>query len=328
MSDVPKFVRLREEGPREGFQIEPGPIDTTDKIALIDALSRTGVKRIQIASFVNPKAVPGWADAEAVVHGFSASEDVAYTALWFSDSGLKRALAFRDKLHVEGALIVSASDSFSRVNLNRSFDEHLALMKKQMSSLQANDISVRAAGVMAAFGCNYSGDVGAQRVIDVTAALMQVAEEGGEKIEQVTLADSMGWCTPARTEALVGAIRNRWPELQIVLHLHDTRGMGIASAHAALKMGIADFDSTVGGLGGCPFAGRPGATGNIATEELALLCEEMGISTGIDLDALIDVARMAERLVGHPLPSTLTRAGSFASCRRNMTTQPLPDLPV
>jgi hydroxymethylglutaryl-CoA lyase len=327
MSDLPKVIRIREEGPREGFQIEPGPIETHDKIALIEALSQTGVKHIQVASFVSAKAVPGWADADAVVRGLQAREGVAYTALWFGDSGLKRALAFRDKLHIEGSLIVSASDSFSQVNLHRSFDDHLATMTKQVSSMQVNNIPVRAAGVMAAFGCNYSGDIPAQAVVDAAAALMRVAEECGERIQQLTLADSMGWCTPPRTEALVGAVRNRWPDLQLVLHLHDTRGMGLVSAHAALRMGVADFDSTVGGLGGCPFAGRPGATGNIATEELVLLCEEMGISTGINLDAMIEVARSAERLVGHPLPSTLIRAGSFSTCRNNITSQPISGLP-
>jgi hydroxymethylglutaryl-CoA lyase len=125
----------------------------------------------------------------------------------------------------------------------------------------------------------------------------------------------MGWCTPDRTEALVGAVREKWPDLHVILHLHDTRGMGVASAHAGLRLGVSSFDSTVAGLGGCPFAGIAGASGNIASEELVLLCHEMGIETGVDLDKLIEVARMAERLVGHPLPSTLLRAGGFRACR-------------
>lgn len=315
MSDIPKFVHIREEGPREGFQIEPGPISTQDKIALIDALSETGIDHIQTVSFVNPKAVPGWADAEDVVRGMKAKPGVEYTALWFSESGLQRALAFRDKLHVTGALIVCASDEFSKVNLNRTRDEHMQVMRKQAASLKANGVPIQRVGVMAAFGCNYSGDVNVQQVLDAAANALALADEVGEKVTELTLADSMGWCTPARTEALVGAARERWPELNLILHLHDTRGMGVASAHAALKMGVDRFDSTVAGLGGCPFAGRPGATGNIASEELVLLCQEMGIATGVDLEALIEVGRMAERLVGHPLPSTLLRAGSFGACR-------------
>lgn len=315
MSDIPKFVHIREEGPREGFQIEPGPISTADKIALIDALSETGIDHIQTVSFVNPKAVPGWSDAEAVVAGMKKTPGVEYTALWFSESGLQRALAWRHKLHVTGSLIVSASDTFSKVNLNRTMAEHLEVMRKQVASLKANGVPIQRVGVMAAFGCNYAGDVAVLQVLEAAQAALALAEEVGERVTEITLADSMGWCTPARTEALVGAVRSKWPELNLILHLHDTRGMGVASAHAALKMGVDRFDSTVAGLGGCPFAGRPGATGNIASEELVLLCQEMGIETGVDLEALIEVGRMAERLVGHSLPSTLLRSGTFNACR-------------
>lgn len=317
MSDIPKRVHIREEGPREGFQIEPGPIATEDKIRLIDALSDTGIDHIQTVSFVNAKAVPGWADAEAVVAGMKKTPGVEYTALWFSDSGLQRALAYRDKLHVTGSLIVSASDTFSKINLNRTMAEHLEVMRKQVFRLKENSVAVKRVGVMAAFGCNYSGDVPVRQVVQAAADTIALAIEAGERIQDITLADSMGWCTPGRTEALVGAVREKWPELNIILHLHDTRGMGVASAHAALKMGVASFDSTVAGLGGCPFAGIPGASGNIASEELVLLCHEMGVETGVDLDKLVEVARMAERLVGHPLPSTLLRAGSFQTCRTN-----------
>ena len=323
MTDTPTFVHIREEGPREGFQIEPGPIATADKIALIDALSDTGLTHLQTVSFVNPKAVPGWADAEAVVAGMKTKPSVDYTALWFSESGLQRALAFRDKLHVAGALIVCASETFSKVNLNRSMAEHMAVMRQQAAALKANGVPVQRVGVMAAFGCNYAGDVAVRQVLAAASDALALAEEVGETVTEITLADSMGWCTPARTEALVGAVRSAWPGLNLILHLHDTRGMGVASAHAALKMGVDRFDSTVAGLGGCPFAGRPGATGNIATEELVLLCQEMGIETGVDLEALIEVGRMAERLVGHPLPSTLLRAGSFSACRERAHTAAL-----
>lgn len=316
MSDLPKFVHIREEGPREGFQIEPGPIATADKIALIDALSETGIDHIQTVSFVNPKAVPGWADAEAVVAGMKKKPGVEYTALWFSDSGLQRALALRDKLHVTGALIVSASDKFSKINLNRTMEEHREVMRKQAAQLKAHGVPIRRVGVMAAFGCNYAGDVPVAQVLDAVQSTLALAEEVGEQVSELTLADSMGWCTPGRTERLVGEVRAQWPALNLILHLHDTRGMGVASAHAALKLGVDRFDSTVAGLGGCPFAGQPGASGNVASEELVLLCQEMGIATGVDLEALIEVGRMAERLVGHPLPSTLLRAGSFAACRR------------
>lgn len=315
MSDLPDFVHIREEGPREGFQIEPGPISAEDKIRLIDALSITGINHIQVASFVSPRAVPGWHDAEAVIAGMKALPGVEYTALWFNEQGLQRALAFRDKLHVSGSLILCASDIFSKKNLNRSCQEHLEVLRQQALSLNAAGIPITRVGVMAAFGCNYSGDVSVEQALASAKAGVALAQEAGHAISQITLADSMGWTTPERTERLVGAFRNAWPDVTLILHLHDTRGMGVASAHAALKMGVTHFDSTVAGLGGCPFAGRPGATGNIASEELVLLCSEMGIDTGIDLEALIEAGRLAEHIVGHPLPSTLLRAGSLNTCR-------------
>src|SRR3546814_10736740 len=142
-----------------------------------------------------------------------------------------------------------------------------------------------------------------------------IAADAGVTITELGLADTMGWATPARIERVVGTVRARWPELRLTLHLHDTRGLGIANAHAGLRMGVASYDSAVGGLGGCPFAAHKGAPGNIATEELVLLCEEMGIATGIDLDALIEVGHLAERIVGHPLPSAALRGGSLGSFR-------------
>jgi hydroxymethylglutaryl-CoA lyase len=145
---------------------------------------------------------------------------------------------------------------------------------------------------------------------------MQIAEETGAEITIFSLADTMGWAAPHRIERVIGEVRERWPDMQISLHLHDTRGLAVANAHAGLKMGVSRFDSTVGGLGGCPFAGQPKAAGNICTEELVLLCEEMGIDTGIDLDNLIEVGRMAEDIVGHQLPSELIHAGSLDAFRR------------
>ena len=316
MADLPQRVEIAEEGPREGFQIEPGPIPTADKVALVDALSATGLRRIQVCSFVNPRLVPGWADAEAVAAGFSSREGVRYAALWFNETGLKRALAFRDRLAIAGSVSLSASDAFSRKNLNRGHAANLDAMRKMTAAHKAASVSVTRVGVMAAFGCNYQGDITPEQVVRTVADGLAVAEEAGETITDVSLADTMGWATPVRVERGVGAVRTRWPHLRIGLHLHDTRGLAVANAHAGLRLGVDRFDSTVGGLGGCPFAGQKGAAGNICTEELVLLCEEMGIRTGVDLDALIEVGRMAERIVGHALPSELLRAGSLDAFRR------------
>lgn len=316
MSDLPKSVEIHEEGPREGFQIEPGPISTAQKIQLIEALAETGLHHIQVCSFVNPRVVPGWADAEAVVAGFKAKPGVEYTGLFFNGNGLDRALAFADKLTITGSISLTASEAFTRKNLNRSHAENLDAMRKHAALHLAKGIPVTRLGVMAAFGCNYQGDISPAQVVSTLADGMQIAAEVGATIELFSLADTMGWASPARIERTLGEVRSRWPEQQLSLHLHDTRGLAVANAHAGLKMGVTRYDATVGGLGGCPFAGQKGAAGNICTEELVLLCEEMGIATGVDLDRLIEVGRLAEEIVGHVLPSELIHAGSLDAFRR------------
>jgi isopropylmalate/homocitrate/citramalate synthase len=316
MSDLPSCVEIHEEGPREGFQIEPGPIPTADKVKLIEALSETGLTHIQACSFVNPRLVPGWADAEAVVEGFKPVEGVHYTGLYFNGNGFDRARKYLGKLTLSGSISLTASEGFTKKNLNRTHAENLAGMRRQAEAHLANEIPVNRVGVMAAFGCNYQGDIAPSQVIKTLQDGMQIAEETGAKITLFSLADTMGWAAPHRIEQVIGAVRDRWPEMTLSLHLHDTRGLAVANAHAGLKMGVSRFDSTVGGLGGCPFAGQPKAAGNIATEELVLLCEEMGIDTGVDLDNLIEVGRLAEDIVGHQLPSELLHAGSLNAFRR------------
>ena len=316
MSDLPSTVEIHEEGPREGFQIEPGPISTVDKVKLIDALSKTGLKHIQACSFVNPRLVPGWADAEKVVESFDAHEDVEYTGLYFNGNGLDRALAFKDKLTISGSISLTASEGFTKKNLNRTHAENMAAMERHVMSHLEHCIPVNRIGVMAAFGCNYQGDIRPETVIKTLEDGMQIAAQTGAEITLFSLADTMGWAAPHRIERVVGDVRNVWPDMTISLHLHDTRGLAIANAYSALKMGVRQFDSTVGGLGGCPFAGQPKAAGNICTEELVLLCEELGIATGVDLDQLIEVGRLAEDIVGHQLPGELIHAGSLDSFRR------------
>ena len=278
MSDLPRTVEIHEEGPREGFQIEPGPISTVDKVKLIDALSKTGLKHIQACSFVNPRLVPGWADAEKVVESFDAHEDVEYTGLYFNGNGLDRALAFKDKLTISGSISLTASEGFTKKNLNRTHAENMAAMERHVMSHLEHGIPVNRIGVMAAFGCNYQGDISPETVIKTLEDGMQIAAQTGAEITLFSLADTMGWAAPHRIERVVGDVRNVWPDMTISLHLHDTRGLAIANAYSALKMGVRQFDSTVGGLGGCPFAGQPKAAGNICTEELVLLCEELGLS--------------------------------------------------
>jgi isopropylmalate/homocitrate/citramalate synthase len=316
VSDLPTSIEITEEGPREGFQIEKGPITTADKVALIDALSLCGFRTIQAASFVNQKHVPGWADAEAVVGGFTPRLGTAYTALWFNESGFNRALAFRDKLALEGSIALTASEAFTLKNLNKDRAGQIEAQRNQIAHHAAAGVPTNRIIVMASFGCNYSGDVAPSAVVAAVQDGMAIAGEAGIAIRRISIADSMGWATPRRVAAVVGAVRERWPDHELSLHLHDTRGLGIACAFEGLTLGVRHFDAAVAGLGGCPFAGQPGAPGNIATEELVLLAEEMGVATGIDIDALMEAGRLAERIVGRQLPSAALRSGTIDAFRK------------
>jgi hydroxymethylglutaryl-CoA lyase len=315
MSDLPKRVEISEEGPREGFQFEKGAIATARKIALIDALSQTGLKHIQIVSFVNPKNVPGMADADQVVAGITPQPGVAYTALWLNEKGFERALIHGNRLSLAGTIQLCASEKFLQRNQNRTAEQQLAGQHRIVEMYKANGVAVERGSVMAAFGCNFAGDIPVERVVALVGQILDVAQEHGVALEYMTLADTMAWATPLSIKRVVGALRERWPDLDIALHLHDTRGMAIGNAYAGLEMGVTRFDSSVAGLGGCPFAGHRGAAGNVCSEDLVLLCHEMGIETGVDLDALIECARLAEDVVGHPLPGSVMTGGTLAKYR-------------
>ena len=318
MSDLPTKVHIHEEGPREGFQIEPGPIPTARKIELIDALSETGLQKIQVASFVSPKAVPGWADADEVVKGFKRKPGVKYHVLWLNEKGLQRALMHQADgagLHMFGSISTTASETFMRKNTNRGYEDNIRVQGNQIRLYQENNIPVVRASIMTAFGCNYEGPVAIETVLKRLAEILALADEMGCAIEYVSLADTMGWANPSSVKRLVGAVRDKWPELGINLHLHDTRGLGIANAYAGIQMGVTEFDSAVAGLGGCPFAALKGAAGNVCTEDLVFLCEEMGIDTGVDLDRLVEVAQLAEDIVGHPLAGSIMHAGTLTEAR-------------
>jgi hydroxymethylglutaryl-CoA lyase len=315
MADFPSFVQVNEEGPREGFQIEKEAISTARKIELIDALSQTGLTHIQIVSFVHPKAVPGMADAEEVVRGITPRPGVAYTGLWLNERGFERALA-TGRLHVRGSLSLNASATFLKRNQNKTPEQQLDAQRALIAMYRRHNIAVERAGIMAAFGCNFEGEVPIAHVLGLVQTILDLAAENHIALKRFSLADTMAWATPLSIKRLVGAVRDRFPDLPLSLHLHDTRGMGVANAYAGLEMGIAWFDSAVGGLGGCPFAGHAGAAGNLCTDDLVFLCDELGIETGVDLEALIACARLAEDIVGHPLPSSVAKGGSLRRLRQ------------
>jgi hydroxymethylglutaryl-CoA lyase len=310
MTDLPSSVRITEEGPREGFQFEKGAIATARKIALIDALAQTGLDHIQIVSFVNPRNVPGMADAEDVVAGIAPRPGVAYTALWLNEKGFARALQ-HDRLTNTGTIQLCTSEKFLKRNQNRTAEEQLAGQHAIVEMYKAAGVPVERGSIMAAFGCNFEGDIAVSRVVALVQQILDVAREHGVTLRYITLADTMAWATPAAIKRVLGSLRERWPDLDFALHLHDTRGMAIANAFAGLEMGVTRFDAAVAGLGGCPFAGHQGAAGNVCTEDLVFLCEEMGIKTGIDLDALIECAKLAEDVVGHPLPGSVMKGDTL-----------------
>jgi hydroxymethylglutaryl-CoA lyase len=315
MSDLPASVHISEEGPREGFQFEKGFIATARKIALIDALSQTGLDHIQIVSFVNPKLVPGMADADEVAEGIMPRPGVAYTALWLNEKGFERALKHDNRLALTGTIQLCTSEKFLKRNQNRTMEQQLDAQHNIVGMYKAHGVPIERGSLMAAFGCNFEGDIPVDRVVSLVGQILDVAQEHGVTLHYVTLADTMAWATPASIKRVVGALRERWPDLDIALHLHDTRGMAIANAFAGLEMGVTRFDSSVAGLGGCPFAGHTGAAGNVCTEDLIFMCHEMGIETGIDLDALIECARLAEDVVGHPLPGSVMKGGTLEKYR-------------
>jgi len=314
MADMPKSIQINEEGPREGFQFERGPIETRRKIELVDALAKTGLRQIQVCSFVPPKNVPGMADADDVVRGFTPVTGVRYSALWLNEKGLQRALA-AGKLDVRGSIALTASATFLSRNQNRTFEENIEAQRRIIEMYRQNNVPVERGSVMAAFGCNFEGDIPVQRVIDLAKQVLDLATEYGLEIKVFNLADTMAWATPGSIKRVVGAMRERFPQLRLALHLHDTRGMGVANTYAGLEMGVDIFDASVAGLGGCPFAAHKSAAGNVCTEDLVFMCDELGIDTGIDIDRLIEAARLAEDIVGHPLPGSVMRGGSLRALR-------------
>src|SRR5689334_15433182 len=223
MSDLPRSIRISEEGPREGFQIEKGPIPTARKIEFIEALSETGLKHIQIVSFVNPKRVPGMADAEDVVRGFKPKPGIKYTALWLNEKGLERARA-TGKLTLEGKISIYASEKFSTKNNNRTTAQEFEYSRRVLESYLENGIPVKRGSVAAAFGCNYQGDMPVATIMDIVARIFDLADEYNVKLEELSFADTMAWATPVQIKRLLGAVREKWPTQRFGLHLHDTRG--------------------------------------------------------------------------------------------------------
>jgi hydroxymethylglutaryl-CoA lyase len=294
--ELPDRISLREVGPRDGLQNED-PVPTDAKVALIDSLSKTGVQRIEAVSYVRPQAIPQMADADEVWKRAAKNQNVRYSALVPNLKGAVRAL---DGGFTELEAVVSASETHNRKNVNRSTGQSLDEIAEIIALAHERNATVQVI-VSTAWGCPYEGDVPVERVVSVASRAVR------DGADSSSFGDTTGMATPTRVQRLITAFRDKHPEQSLNLHFHNTRGTGLANVLAALELGVTDFDASVGGLGGCPYA--PGATGNIATEELVHMVEDMGVATGVNLDAMIEAAAEAERIVGRTLPSQVLRAG-------------------
>jgi hydroxymethylglutaryl-CoA lyase len=297
---MPRTVRIREVGPRDGFQNEPEVIATERKVELVDALARTGLPRIEVTSFVRPERIPQLADAEQVLELMDVPASVSVSVLVPNERGLERALEHREKIS-EINVFLSASETHNRENVNRSVSESLSSLERVLAG--ARDAGLACEGVIStAFGCPYEGYVPPARVLEIAARLL--AAGAGE----IAFADTTGMANPLQVGELFALARRKLgAHVELTAHFHNTRGQGLANVLAALEAGVDSFESSFGELGGCPVPA--GATGNIATEDLVSMLQEMGIETGVDLAALIACSRRAQEILGRSLGSHTMRAG-------------------
>ena len=292
-----KEVKITEVGPRDGFQSEKTILKTEDKIDIINNLIEAGFPRIEVSSFVSPKAIPQLADAEKILNKVNRSSQTTLAALVPNARGALRAV--EAKLD-EIVVFLSASESHNKKNVNRSVKESLLGFKEIADIAGKNNIPIQG-DIATAFGCPFEGNISPKKLADISKEYKLMGFKG------VTLGDTTGMATPPVVIDAINAIRNNVPDFNITLHFHNTRGVGLANVMSGLNLGITDYESCFGGMGGCPFA--PNATGNICSEDLIYLLHEMGIETGIDLDKIISIAKKVENLVGHKLPGQVMRAG-------------------
>src|SRR5215207_9978061 len=297
---APRRVRIREVGPRDGFQNEPETIPTGEKVRLIDALARTGLKRLEVTSFVRADVIPQLADAEEVLERIDPPDDVAVSVLIPNMKGLENALRQRERFH-EINVFLSASETHNRKNVNRSIEESLTGLEAVLA--RARGEGLRCEGVISvSFGCPYEGYVPPERVFEIAGRLIAAGAQ------EVGFGDTTGMANPAQVKEFFPAAREALgAELELTAHFHNTRGQGLANVLAALEAGVDSFESSFGELGGCPVP--RGATGNIATEDLVSMLEEMGVATGVDLGLLLGAARAARDVLGRPLGSHTLVAG-------------------
>lgn len=299
MSGLPERVRIREVGPRDGFQNEPEVIPTDHKVRLIDLLSASGLRRMEVASFVRPDVIPQLADGRDVLARVQRREGVAFSVLIPNQRGLEHALGVRDRFD-EVSFFLSASETHNRENVNRTIEESLEDIEGAVGT--ATQEGLRCEGVIAvSFGCPYEGEVPVDRVAEIAGRL---AEAG---CEEVAFGDTTGMANPAQVGQFFETMSGRLPGVELTAHFHNTRGQGLANALAALQAGVSSFESAFGELGGCPVP--PGSTGNVATEDLVSMLHEMGIQTGVELTRLLEASGAVQEHLGRPLGAHVLTAG-------------------
>ena len=299
MVDLPSSVRIREVGPRDGFQNEPETISTADKVALIDLLSASGLRRIEVTSFVRPDVIPQLSDAAEVLAAVQRRDGVAFSVLIPNERGLDRALQIRDRFD-EVSVFLSASETHNQRNVNRSVAESLAGLELTLG--RAGEAGLRREGVIAtSFGCPYEGEVPVERVFGIAERLAAAG------CAEVGFGDTTGMANPRQVHEFFAAARERLTGVELTAHFHNTRGQGLANVAAALEEGVESFESSFGELGGCPVP--PGSTGNVSSEDVISMLHEMGVETGVELPALIAASRAAEEILGRPLGAHVLRAG-------------------
>jgi hydroxymethylglutaryl-CoA lyase len=299
VSEIPQQVRIREVGPRDGFQNEPEVIPTDDKVRLIDMLATAGMPRLEVTSFVRPDVIPQLADAEEVLTRIQRPPGVSYSVLIPNERGLERALEHRDRFD-EINVFLSATESHNRRNVNRSIAESLEGLGRTIG--RARQEELRCEGVISVvFGCPYEGEVPPDRVLEIAEGL---AEAG---CEEVSFGDTTGMANPRQVGEFFAAARERLGGVELTAHFHNTRGQGLANVLAALERGVDSFEAAFGELGGSPLT--PGATGNVSSEDLVSMLHEMGVDTGVDLERLVEASRAVQELLGRPLGAHVLRAG-------------------
>ena len=307
ITDFPERLIVQEVSPRDGLQIEPTWVDTPDKIALIDQLSLAGFSRIEAGSFVSPKAIPALRDGDDVFRGIKRHPGVIYVALIPNLRGAQRAIdAGADELN----LVMSASQTHNLANMRMRCEQSLTAFADVVAFAAGHPVSLNGS-IATTFGCPFEGKIDEDRVLQIVDAYLELGMQG------ISLADTTGMANPRQVHRLVQRVLTRVPASALTLHFHNTRGLGLSNVLAAYEAGARRFDASLGGLGGCPFA--PGASGNICTEDLVNLCEEMGIDTGIDLPHLLTMSRRLPALLGHDMPGQVAKAG------RNCDLHPTPE---